>query len=153
MNDNIIMARTIARSMNARNKLTTTSESIICWLKTIIYSYNKFVTVPNALKLKPNIALVEQKLLTFQQNLNLSPVVNHVAQSLDFCNVFRIIVCPLSFFFWPFYCLPLELRPLITPLISFNFSVTKIDSRYVELQLHDMREFLSVPPLVCFCFL
>jgi hypothetical protein len=33
----------------------------------------------------------------------------------------------------------LELRPLITPLISFNFSVTKIDSRYVELQLHGMR--------------
>jgi hypothetical protein len=34
----------------------------------------KLVTVPIALKLKPNIALVEQKLLTLQENLNLSPV-------------------------------------------------------------------------------
>jgi hypothetical protein len=42
---------------------------------------------------------------------------------------------------------------LITPLISFNFSVTKIDSRYVEIQLNGMRECLSVPSLVCFCFL
>ena len=65
----------------------------------------------------------------------------------------RTTYCPLLFIFWPFDCLPLELRPLITPLISFNFSVTKIDSRYVELQLHGMRECLSVPPLFCFCFL
>jgi hypothetical protein len=64
-------------------------------------------------------------------------------------------VCPLSFFFCPLYCLPLHVRPLITPLISFNFSVTQIDSRYVELQLHGMQiwECLSVPPLFCFCFL
>jgi len=45
-------------------------------LKTISYSYNKFATVPNALKLKLNISLVEQKLLTFQENLNLAPVVS-----------------------------------------------------------------------------
>ena len=65
----------------------------------------------------------------------------------------RTTYCPLPFIFWPFDCLPLELRPLITPLLSSNFSVTKIDSRYVELQLHGMRECLSVPQLVCFCFL
>jgi hypothetical protein len=39
---------------------------------------------------KPNIALVEQKLLTLQQNLNLSSVDKgfHVAQSLVFCVIF-----------------------------------------------------------------
>ena len=115
--------------MNARNKLTTTYDSRIYWLNTISYSYNKLVAVPNALKLKPNIKLVKQKLLTLQQNLNLSPfLVGSCCSILVFCNVYRIIDCPLSFFFCPLYCLPLDSRPLITPLISFNFSVAKIDS-------------------------
>jgi len=54
------------------------------------YSQDKSVTVLSALKLKPNITLVEEKLLTLQENLNVPPVVKgvHVAQSLVFSVMF-----------------------------------------------------------------
>ena len=40
------------------------------------------------------------------------------------CRLFQIIVCPfvLFFFVWPLNCLSLDLRFLITPLVSSNFS-------------------------------
>ena len=40
------------------------------------------------------------------------------------CNVLKIVVCP--FFLWPLSCLSVEIRLLITPLVSSNFSYGKI---------------------------
>ena len=47
-----------------------------------------------------------------------------VAQSFLFCVMFcRSLFVPLYFFFWPLYCLSFDLRLLLTPLASSNFSL------------------------------
>jgi hypothetical protein len=45
-----------------------------------------------------------------------------VARSVVLCVMFcRLLFVLLSFFFWPLCCLSLDLRLLITPLVSSNF--------------------------------
>ena len=52
-----------------------------------------------------------------------SPVFSgvRVVRSSVFCVLFlRLLLVPLSFFFWPLYCLSFDLRILITPLLSLS---------------------------------
>ena len=72
------------------------------------------------------LPLVEQELVTLPEYLNSLPVFSRVcvARSL----VFSVVFCssffvPISFFFWPLYCLSFfDLRFLITPLLSLSSS-------------------------------
>jgi len=64
--------------------------------------------------------------LPFRSNSIFS--VDHVAQSLVFCVVLcRSLFVLLSFFFWPLNCLSLDLRLLITPLVSSSLSYNTQD--------------------------
>ena len=72
------------------------------------------------------VPLMEQELLTLLDHMS-SPLVfsrARVAQSLVFCVALcRSLSVRFSFFFWPLYCLSFfNLRILITPLVSSNFS-------------------------------
>ena len=50
----------------------------------------------------------------------------HIASSFIFGAVFLwIVVCPFVFFFWPLCCLSLNLRIIITPLVSPNLYLAK----------------------------
>ena len=71
------------------------------------------------------VPLVEQELFTLPEHMNLHPVFSEVCitRSLVFSVVFcRLLFILLSFSFWP-YCLSFfDLRILITPVVSSNFS-------------------------------
>jgi hypothetical protein len=70
--------------------------------------------------------LVEQELPTLPEHMSLPPVFSavRVARSFVFCVVFcRLWFVLLFFFYWPLCCLPFfDLRLLITPLVSLNYS-------------------------------
>ena len=68
---------------------------------------------------------VEQELLTLPEHLKSSSVFSwvHITRSLVFCVVVYIaLFVPLSYFFWPLYCLTVfDLRCPMIPLVSSNF--------------------------------
>jgi hypothetical protein len=67
----------------------------------------------------------EPEQLTLPDHTSSSTVFSGVrgARSLFFCVMFcRSLFVPLSFFFWPLYCLSFYLRLLITPLASSSCS-------------------------------
>ena len=77
-------------------------------------------------RLTRRVPLVEQELLTLPGHASSPPVFSgvRVARSLVFCVMFcRLLFVILSFFIWPLCCLFFfDLRILITPLASWNFS-------------------------------
>ena len=79
------------------------------------------------LKVTRRVSHMEQELLTIPEHLSSPPVFRsvRVARSLVFSIVFcRSLFVFLYFFFWPLYCLSLNLRILITSLVSSYFSST-----------------------------
>ena len=79
------------------------------------------------------MSLVKQDLLTLPEHLSLHPVFSGVRVTwslvLYVCFVFRCLsFCP--FFFWPLPCLLFfDLRILITPLVSSNYSSYIIETK------------------------
>jgi len=72
----------------------------------------------------PTNLLVEQELFFLPEHQSSSPVLSEVlvAQSVlcvVYCNSFLVL---LYFLIWSLYCLSLDLRLLITPLVSSNLS-------------------------------
>ena len=113
---------------------------------TIPFFLHSWLVIGFLTRVTRRVPPVEQELVSFPENLSSSLVFSwlHVAQSLVFCVVFcRLLLVFLSFFFWPLYCLsfffwPLyclsffDLGPLITPLLSSNFSRTRVQPETIE---------------------
>ena len=79
-------------------------------------------------RLTRRVSLVEQELLTLPQHLSSPPnfgrvrVTRSLVLYVWFC---RSLFVLLYFFFWPLFCLLyFDLRILITPLVSPNYSYT-----------------------------
>ena len=73
------------------------------------------------------VSLMEQKLPTLLEHLNSHPVFSgiRVTRSLVLCVCF-VDRC-LFFYFWTLYCLPfIDIRILITPLVSSNSSSSRV---------------------------
>ena len=78
-------------------------------------------------RLARRVPLVEQELLIFPEQLSSPPVFSgvRVTRSLVLCVCFVDHCVLLFFFFWPLCCLFLfDIRILITPLVSSNYSPT-----------------------------
>ena len=80
------------------------------------------LTYTSKLTVTWRFSVVKQELLTLPEHMNSPPVFSgvRVARSLVFC-VCLVERC-LSFFFWPLFCLSIDVRIMITPLVSSNSS-------------------------------
>jgi hypothetical protein len=80
------------------------------------------LTYTSKLTVTWRFSVVKQELLTLPEHMNSPPVFSgvRVARSLVFCVCF-VDRC-LSFFFWPLFCLSIDVRIMITPLVSSNSS-------------------------------
>jgi hypothetical protein len=80
------------------------------------------LTYTSKLTVTWRFSVVKQELLTLPEHMNSPPVFSgvRVARSLVFC-VCLVDRC-LSFFFWPLFCLSIDVRIMITPLVSSNSS-------------------------------
>ena len=69
------------------------------------------------------VRLLEKELLSRSEHLSSHLfLIGFVLLDLQFyMYALQIIVCPFVFFFWPLSCLSIDLRILITPLVSSNF--------------------------------
>ena len=87
------------------------------------------------------VSLVEQELIILPEHLSSAPLYRgvRIARSFVFFVLFcRSLLVHLSFFFWPLFFLSCDVRLLITPLISSNFSFKRI---------------WILPYDICFCIL
>ena len=76
-----------------------------------------------------------------------------VAQFSFLCSVLQIIVCPLSFFFWPLF---LDLRIMIIHFVSSNSSIkhwNSLDFQKVEIRIQTIPTLFQITRnLGCFFF-
>ena len=84
------------------------------------------------------VSLVEQELITLPEHLSSAPIYSRVRIARSFVFFVVFVDHCLSFFFWPLYFLSCDVRLLITPLISSNFSFKRI---------------WILPYDICFCIL
>ena len=101
--------------------------NLIVAIKIRSFPHSRFITgfVTRVTRWVPH---VEQGLLTLSVHLSTCCSIFSLL-----CNVLKIV---LSFVFWPLCCLSFDLRLLITPLASSNFSYTPQNTLIVLMASH-----------------
>jgi hypothetical protein len=87
--------------------------------------HHKWLIIRFVTRVKQQVPLLEQELLTLAEHLRSPPIFSEVglAQSLVLCIVYwRSLFVLLSFLFWPLYCLSFNFWLLINLLVSSIFS-------------------------------
>jgi hypothetical protein len=131
------MNATIARKFNDHGGVLSTFMLSTLWsygvnrVCVVVFKFFDYIVTVNIIISKAvgcdlnkrRVPRVEQELLTFQEHLSLSPVFSmaRIGQSLVFCQCFED--------YCPFYCLPIDLRLLVTPLVFSNLSNMHLLSR------------------------
>jgi hypothetical protein len=94
----------------------------VCHIQPIRIKYPNDGLTGSWIRMKLQVQVVEQELLTLPEHLSSSPVFSGVraTRSLVLCVCF--VDRFLSFFFWPLCCLFFDLWIVITPLVSSNSS-------------------------------